>query len=685
MRRAITKTKLIALVVSFSILSILTPSIPASAAAPSFSDIGGHWAQEAILRWSEIGVLSGYPDGTFRPNNTVTRGELATIINNLMHFPEAPDELKIFSDLEGKWYDSTINALALQGAYLVTHGEAKGGAPLTREEAAAMIFNAFPVLWVRYPNRFVDSDSMNADYVDKINVMYNAGFLSGFPDGSFKPNDPITRAQVVTILNNMIDEFITEPGVYEGLEGKRVLVTAPGVEITGTRGVEYLVISPEAGMGKTVYIGARFATQWLYDLDSESHKTASGGTISRFIQSYDARFADGAGLADFPYFISNQSQLQLLSEYLDNRHQYIHFALANDISLAGNWTPIGYFDSTSTELTAHFQSNFDGNGFSINGLSITSDVQNGEATGLFASMNNRASIRNLTVSGNISFSTTAEIRSVGGICGVLLGGNIDNCVSHVNISVKSPNDVEAGGIAGLMNRGKISNCRADGDINASVKDSVGSNYAAAGGVAGAATSSGSVTACVSHANVSAEAYSNAFAGGVVGSLSNNVSLTGCQADGTIAASSATSDRYAAYAGGIVGRISFSRSVQGCLSNANVFASAFNTAYAGGIAGLIRGSPGGTESILNSCIAYGEIKAVSAGSVESTGTCAGGIAGYVTCTQISDCNSSANIAASGGFHSQAGGLIGLVGGDDDANSCDIRRCYSSGRVHAENGG
>jgi len=667
-------------------LFLLFLSAPVSASAPVFSDVSGHWAEAAVLRWSEIGILNGYPDGTFRPDDTVKRGELATIINKLMHFPEAPDGVEIFTDLDGKWYASDVKALAFQGAYLVTHGEAKGDDALTREEAMAMVYNAFPVSFPRYPNTFSDSDGINPDYSEKINIMLNAGFLSGFPDGSFHPRDPITRAQVMTILNNMIDEYITEPGVYEGLEGKRVLIAVPNVEIRNTANLSYLAVSPKAGIGGGVETsGARFATVWSYDLESASVKmtSSSNSVVRRFLQKYDDRFAGGTGLDDFPYLISNQTQLMLLNEYLRTQYRDMHFALANDVTLSGQWAPIGFYNTDMFTPSSSFYSSFDGRGFAINGLSILSDIQNGDAVGLFASIGGLASIRNLTISGEISFRTTGILRYVGGICGYAGSGAIDNCTSHVNIAVNTTSAVSAGGIVGFMERGTLSNCRADGNISVAVRNPTAENFAYAGGITGTAKTTGTISNCTSHANVSAHAYDNALAGGVVGYLTGDIILFDCQAHGEIMATSTNLRGGGAYAGGVAGCIDFYGTVRGCISHASVTSTASFKSHAGGIAGFILGSPGSSQGILDSCQAYGEINAITLNKAIDSGSHAGGIAGLASRAKVTSCYSEATVTASGGYYSFAGGITGLLTNTVVGSFRSIMEdCFSLGTVHAQ---
>ena len=688
--KALKRSKFLALTLA---LVLVLLCIPTPAAAATFSDISGHWAEAAILRWSEMGVLSGYPDGTFRPDDTVKRGELATIINNLMHFPDAPEYLELFTDLDGKWYASDVNALALRGAYLVTHGEAAGDAALTREEAMAMVYNAFLITLSRSTNRFSDSDSMNEDYAGKINTMYSIGLISGFPDGSFHPKEPITRAQVMTILNNMIDEYITKPGIYEGLDRKRVLVAAPGVEIRNTEPIPFLVVSPEASLGSTTLTGyAIYATRWYY-INSGTFNTGSRTIASAYgrLHDHDTRFAGGTGLEDYPYLISNQTQLALLDEYITDAD--VHFALANDITLTGQWTPLGYSNASLVGLSDPFRSTLDGRGYAINGMSITSDIQNGVAVGLFAAITYSASISNLTVSGEISLSTSADFRCIGGMCGYQANGTIENCVSHVNISINSTGTAFSGGVVGLSERGTISKCRADGNISVIARNPTGNNAAYAGGIVGYVESTsgssigstmGMISSCESHADVQADAHGGSYAGGIAGRIGQQA-VFDCQSDGIITATSASPSDYGACAGGVAGLLVKCATIQGCVSRADITATASKQAHAGGIIGYAEGMVINQSSVIGSCEAYCNANAICLGSADNTNSDAGGIVGWARHLRITDCRSNSTVTAIGGYHSNAGGLSSTIGSyTEPSMACTVSNCYTSGQVSAEGG-
>lgn len=74
---------------------------PVQAFAAS-SDIAGHWAEDVITQWENAGMISGYEDGTFRPNNSVTRAEFVIMMNNALGLTEAGEVS--FSDVQpGNW------------------------------------------------------------------------------------------------------------------------------------------------------------------------------------------------------------------------------------------------------------------------------------------------------------------------------------------------------------------------------------------------------------------------------------------------------------------------------------------------------------------------------------------------------------------------------------------------------
>ncbi len=194
---------------------------------PGFTDAVGHWAQDAIGRFLHLGILSG-SETLFYPDQPITRGEVAALLQRIMHYKTASPLL--FDDVSGHRYAEDIQKLRAAGVML--GDEANRALPdsnVTREEAMVLIARAFgfqPAV-----EDVPDSDEaqddpqaetfMYADYdiisdwaQGYIMAMTNAGFLHGSDNGCFLPEDPLTRAEAITVLHNMITTYIDEPGDY---------------------------------------------------------------------------------------------------------------------------------------------------------------------------------------------------------------------------------------------------------------------------------------------------------------------------------------------------------------------------------------------------------------------------------------------------------------------------------------
>ena len=111
------------------------------------------WFAQSVKYLSSIGIVNGYPEGDFRPDNPITRAEFATLISGFDNLE--PSEGSVFSDTSGHWAEEYINSAAEKG-------------------------------WV-----------------------------SGYPDGTFQPEQYMTRAEVVTVVNRMLLRSIETEDVPE--------------------------------------------------------------------------------------------------------------------------------------------------------------------------------------------------------------------------------------------------------------------------------------------------------------------------------------------------------------------------------------------------------------------------------------------------------------------------------------
>ena len=203
--------------------------VPASA---SFTDTEDHWAEEAINKWSEeYGIINGYDDGTFRPDNSITRGAFAGILDRFLQF-QAMSTSDTFSDIEGNYWEEAILKLHASGVYLGNNGKALAGDTITRQQAVTMIARAFRIE-PETTNPPFDDVHLIASYAEPyVAEMQANGFLRDCTDGLFRPTDPITRAELVSILGRMIQVLVQEPGTYsEDVKGTVMINSAQGATL----------------------------------------------------------------------------------------------------------------------------------------------------------------------------------------------------------------------------------------------------------------------------------------------------------------------------------------------------------------------------------------------------------------------------------------------------------------------
>ena len=189
--------------------AMIVPSVPAMAAP---SDIAGHWAESVITQWQNKGLIQGYEDGTFKPGNTITRAEFVTLMNNAKGFWS---EGSInFSDVKnGSWFYSAV-ARAVAAGYVkgYSDGSFKPGNTITRAEAAVMIANAARLSANEAgAYRFTDVGSIPAWARGSVGAVVAAGYMTGYPDGSFDANASISRAEAVSSLNRMLGGTAYQP------------------------------------------------------------------------------------------------------------------------------------------------------------------------------------------------------------------------------------------------------------------------------------------------------------------------------------------------------------------------------------------------------------------------------------------------------------------------------------------
>ena len=245
----------ICLSVLLTVLMIFGSTASVFAAVPS--DVTGHWAEDVITEWMDAGLACGYPDNTFAPGNPVTRAEFMAFANRAFGFTE---EIEItYKDVEANaWYAEIIRQAAAAG-YISGYpdGTMRPNAMITRQEVAVILAKILALSEKNIETEPFASLSTVPEWSrSAVAAVAVAGAMTGYPDGSFKPLNNITRAEAVQALDNGIksnwvinvaDTYGPETG-SETIE-RNVVVNAADVILRNLHVTGNLTITENVGDG----------------------------------------------------------------------------------------------------------------------------------------------------------------------------------------------------------------------------------------------------------------------------------------------------------------------------------------------------------------------------------------------------------------------------------------------------
>lgn len=199
-------------IVSVLLVAAMLCSMAVCVSAAGFTDIENHWAREYIEHWTELGVINGYGDGTFRPDQKVTRAEVSKILTAAYRLPTDVEETK-FSDVSAaEWFYDYVQACAARGIVDgYPNGTFKPNGNITRSEAVKMVCLAVGLSQEETGyEKFSDANQMPAWAAGYWNALIKIGVVEGYENGVLRPNDMITRAEMVKILCVAVEVKIYE-------------------------------------------------------------------------------------------------------------------------------------------------------------------------------------------------------------------------------------------------------------------------------------------------------------------------------------------------------------------------------------------------------------------------------------------------------------------------------------------
>ncbi len=183
-----------------------------------FKDIPGHWAVKDIISLKEAGFINGYPDSSFKPENTITKAEFIVMLGRILskEYPDAPVYTyeNLFIDDVNHWsYKEALNTFKYMQSIDITHifqDDFSPDQPINREEVVAVLHSILKnnKNYQYTPNATIvlnDTDSSNFPNSIVFSLKYN--LVKGYPDNTFKPKGNITRAEISAVLVRMLSKL----------------------------------------------------------------------------------------------------------------------------------------------------------------------------------------------------------------------------------------------------------------------------------------------------------------------------------------------------------------------------------------------------------------------------------------------------------------------------------------------
>lgn len=173
----------------------------------AYSDLEGHWSEGYVEILDDKNLLNGYEDGTFRPDDNITRAEFYKVMNRLAGYNKT--YAVSFSDVKKTdWFHEEV-AKGIKAGYLIpTTGNLYPNKPISRQDAMRIIGYVYDMTPKHSAaDKFADKGMIKADARGYVGALVEKDIVQGFPDGRIHPNRVITRGEISKILSMVIEDM----------------------------------------------------------------------------------------------------------------------------------------------------------------------------------------------------------------------------------------------------------------------------------------------------------------------------------------------------------------------------------------------------------------------------------------------------------------------------------------------
>ncbi|MFC4099688.1 S-layer homology domain-containing protein [Paenibacillus xanthanilyticus] len=248
------KSKRIAVALMAGLIAV--PSLGVAQEAGTPVDTKGHWAEQVLNKWSASGWLKGNEEGKIWPNRTITRAEVAALVNASFGFNTKSDV--VFNDVKpGRWYADAVSISVKAGYFQGTpEGNFRPDEPVSRQEMAVILTRLLALTPQDPPAQYLDAAKAPAWSKGAVGAMAASGVMIGRASDSFGLTASSTRAETVVVLDRALSKRPPLPGTTDPAPETPAAAGVTGT-ITGS-GSEAL---PDGVLELTASDGKRYEIQ----------------------------------------------------------------------------------------------------------------------------------------------------------------------------------------------------------------------------------------------------------------------------------------------------------------------------------------------------------------------------------------------------------------------------------------
>lgn len=214
---------------------------------PTFSDTDSHWGAKSIKRLAALGIINGYPDGSFKPEGQITQAEALSLIMRVAdaeaNETETGENNPANAENEAAVEDEKINNVPDWAKNAARIADRHRIINLARFHSHVQATRLQTAVWIAKALGIDPADTSNIPFKDGVLIskedlgyiiaLHDMGIIKGTPDGRFNPNSHITRAEIAAIIERILEKSAAGESEETGSTGITEENTSPSTEQTG--------------------------------------------------------------------------------------------------------------------------------------------------------------------------------------------------------------------------------------------------------------------------------------------------------------------------------------------------------------------------------------------------------------------------------------------------------------------